>query len=482
MQEFAEDQASLWRNGLEKWGQTPERIARLRESADFAIYTPGSSAGLQLSLVKSFAAPPPELVEDVDLFQDRVSNTVSGLLGLIGVDADPIQSREHILLSNILSQAWSLGESVDLPALIRAVQEPPFASIGVLDIDTFFPQKARFGLAMQLNNLLASPSFAAWMQGDPVDVGSLLYTPEGKPRIAVISIAHLSESERMFFVSLILNEALGWMRAQSGTTNLRALLYMDEIYGYLPPVANPPSKKPLLTLLKQARAFGFGVVLATQNPVDIDYKGLSNAGTWMIGRLQTERDKMRLLDALEAAAAEAAGGFSRQDAERIISGLDKRVFLLHNVHDEAPQLFHTRWVMSYLRGPLTRVQIKTLMDPVKEARAQLEADAAEPEPDSVEQAGAELSDVADASREIPARATNVGGGRDSRARRRIRCGSWDRASPCSRASDADTRRGSRAARARAAWVGACFSVHRCPASGAGATRGARSRAAGVVAH
>jgi hypothetical protein len=292
-----------------------------------------------------------------------VSTTASSLLSLAGVDADPLQSREHILISTLLATAWTQGRDLDLAGLIAQIQTPPFDKVGVLDLESFYSSKERFGLVMALNNLLAAPGFQAWLDGEPLEIQHLLYTPQGKPRLAIFSIAHLNDTERMFFVALLLNQVLGWMRGQSGTTSLRALVYMDEIFGYFPPTANPPSKLPLLTLLKQARAFGLGVVLATQNPVDLDYKGLGNTGTWFIGRLQTERDKQRVLDGLEGAAA--GGPFDRSQMDTIISGLGNRVFLMNNVHDNGPAVFTTRWAMSYLRGPLTRAQIKTLMDPVR---------------------------------------------------------------------------------------------------------------------
>ncbi len=378
--EFAQKQAELWSNGLAEWGQDGARIARLRAAADFAVYTPGSSAGLELSILRSFDAPEPAIREDADLFRERISSTATSVLGLVGIDADPVQSREHILLSTILSDAWARGESVDLPTLIARVQTPPVRRVGVMEIDTFFPPKDRFALAMRLNGVVASPSFAAWTRGEALDIGSLLYTKEGKPRVSVLSISHLSDAERMFFVSTLLNRVVGWVRTQPGTTSLRALIYMDEIAGYCPPVANVPSKAPLLTLMKQARAFGVGVVLATQNPVDLDYKGLSNAGTWFIGRLQTERDKERVLDGLEGAAV---GSFSRAEMDRTLSRLSSRVFLLHNVHEDGPVVMHTRWAMSYLRGPLTRDQIKSLTanrKATRESPASEEATAAAPPP------------------------------------------------------------------------------------------------------
>ncbi len=357
--EYAAKVASTWRNGLAQWGEEPERIARLRESADVAIYTPGSKAGLQLSVLQSFAPPTGAQAEDPTALRDRISAVTSGLLGLLGIDADPLKSREHILIANILDKVWSAGQALDVAALIGAIQKPPFDKVGVFDLETFFPAKDRTGLAMSVNNLLASPGFSAWMEGEPLDVQRLLFTAEGKPRISILSIAHLSDPERMFFVTLVLNELIAWMRNQTGTSSLRALLYMDEIFGYFPPTAMPPSKLPMLTLLKQARAFGLGVVLSTQNPVDLDYKGLSNAGTWLIGRLQTERDKQRVIEGLESALG--GEGFDRATLENLISNLTGRVFLMRNVHDDAPVLFQSRWALSYLRGPLTLTEIQTLM-------------------------------------------------------------------------------------------------------------------------
>jgi hypothetical protein len=358
--EYPKQQAELWSKGLAEWGQSGDRIRMLRNAAEFAIYTPGSNAAIPISVLKSFDAPTGVAAEDREIYAERIQATATSLLGLLGIEADPIQSREHILISNILDATWRDGASLELGQLIQQVQSPPFERVGVLELESFYPSKDRMRLAMQLNNLLASPGFSQWMEGVPLDVGSLLYTPQGKPRVAIISIAHLSDAERMFVVALVLNNALAWMRQQTGTTSLRAILYMDEIFGYFPPVANPPSKMPLLTLLKQARAYGLGVVLATQNPVDLDYKGLANAGTWFIGRLQTERDKERVLEGLEGATTTAGAKFDRGRMEQILAGLGSRVFLMNNVHDDAPTVFETRWAMSYLRGPLTRQQIKQL--------------------------------------------------------------------------------------------------------------------------
>lgn len=363
--DYAAQQADLWKKGLASWGQDGARIKRLRDAADFRIYTPGSNAGIPVSILKSFAAPPETIRDDGELMAERVNTTTTSLLGLLGIAADPLKSREHILISNILNQAWSAGSDLDIAGLIQQIQSPPMKTVGVMDIDSFFPPKDRFELAMSLNSLLAAPGFSNWMEGDPLDIQQMLHTPEGKPRLSIFSIAHLNDAERMFFVSLLLNQTLGWMRTQSGTTSLRAILYMDEIFGYFPPTANPPSKVPLLTLLKQGRAFGLGVVLVTQNPVDLDYKGLSNAGTWFIGRLQTERDKARVLEGLEGIAGGTGMKFDRNAMEQTLAGLGNRIFLLNNVHEDGTEVFETRWDMSYLRGPLTRTQIKSLMDPVK---------------------------------------------------------------------------------------------------------------------
>jgi hypothetical protein len=353
--EFAADQAARWKNGLAEWGQDGVRIRRLRDAAEFAVYTPGSTAGLPVSVLSSFE--PPSLV-DPELLRERVQTTVSSLLALAGVDGEPMKSREHILLSAILLKAWQSGERPDLPTLIQRVQDPPLAKVGVMDVESFFPAKDRFSFAMSINALLASPGFEMWSQGEPLDVAAFLRSPSGRPRVSIFSIAHLDDSQRMFFVALLLNAVTGWMRGQTGTSSLRALLYMDEIFGFFPPVANPPSKTPLLTLLKQGRAAGLGVVLATQNPVDLDYKGLSNIGTWWLGRLQTDRDKARVLDGLEGASD--GGGFDREEVDRLLSGLTGRVFLMRNVHEDGLTLFHSRWALSYLRGPLGRDDIRKL--------------------------------------------------------------------------------------------------------------------------
>lgn len=363
--DFAASQAKLWRDGLAQWGEGPERIQKFVDSVERVIYTPGSSAGIPLTVLQSFHAPPPALVADGDALREQITSAASGLLALLGIDADPVRSREHIFLSNVIEASWRSGRDLDIAQLIQQIQRPPFERIGVVDLEAFFAAKDRAQLAMSLNNLLASPSFASWLEGEPLDVGRLLYTPEGKPRLAVVSISHLDEAQRMFLVTILLSEVLAWIRTQPGTSSLRAILYMDEVFGYFPPSANPPSKRPMLTLLKQARAYGLGCVLATQNPVDLDYKGLANAGTWFLGRLQTERDKARVIEGLEGASAAAGSSFHRGEMEATLAALGNRVFLMNDVNEDRPKVFQTRWALSYLRGPLTRDQIKTLMDPLR---------------------------------------------------------------------------------------------------------------------
>lgn len=369
-QDYAEKVADTWKEGLAKWGEGAERIRKFKNSADVVIYTPASKAGIPLSILSSFAAPSKEMMLDAAAVRDRVLSTTSGLLGLLGINVDPIKSREHILISTIISKSWEKGLDLDLASLIREVQTPPFSKIGVLDIDTFYPAKDRLALSISLNNLLASPGFQAWMEGEPLDINHLLHTPQGKPKLSVISIAHLSDAERMFFVTLLLNQLLSWMRRQSGTTGLRAILYMDEIFGYFPPTSMPPSKIPMLSLLKQARAFGVGIVLATQNPVDLDYKGLANCGTWFIGKLQTERDKMRVLEGLTIASN---GEIQSNDLDRMLALTGNRTFIMRSIYQKDPLIFQTRWSLSYLRGPLTLAQIAKLTgpreDPIKPTKS-----------------------------------------------------------------------------------------------------------------
>ncbi|NIM93231.1 MAG: hypothetical protein GTO18_05915 [Anaerolineales bacterium] len=361
VEQMAGETAELWKNGLADWDIGAERIEQVLGAAQYAIYTPGSDAGLPVSILASLNSPSLSWEQDREALREKISTTVTALLGLVGIESDPMRSREHILLANIFEASWREGKDLDLSELVLQVQNPPFYKLGAFEVEQFYPEEDRFELAMTLNSFLASPSFQAWTEGEPLNPEAMLWASDGTPRQSVFYLAHLPDQERMFFVTLLLSSIESWMRTQPGSPSLRAIVYFDEALGFIPPVKEPPSKAPLMRLLKQARAFGIGMLLTTQNPVDLDYKGLSNAGTWFVGRLQTERDKERLLDGLESAAGER-GGFKRNEADRIISSLGKRVFLLHNVHEKAPQIFYTRWAMAYLRGPVTRGQIKDLND------------------------------------------------------------------------------------------------------------------------
>lgn len=361
--DFAASQAELWTKGLAGWGLGGADISALRDGTDFTIYTPGSEAGVPVNIVGSLQVPAD--MSDAEVVADEIEGYVTGLLGLVGIEADPLSSREHILLSNLIDHSWREGRALDLMTLVGMVGAPPIRKLGVFDLDQFFPEDDRMKLAMQLNGLLASPSFASWAAGPPLDIEAMLFTPEGRPRCAIVTTSHLSDDERQFVTALVLSKLVTWMRRQSGTTDLRALLYMDEVAGYLPPTEKPPTKKPIMLLMKQARAFGVGVILSTQNPVDVDYKALSNAGTWMIGRLQTDRDKARLLDGMSS----ASGGVDVGAVGDTISGLGKREFVLRRAGTEQPEVFTTRWAMSYLRGPMTRDQIELLMDAERDASA-----------------------------------------------------------------------------------------------------------------
>jgi hypothetical protein len=379
IEQAATQAAEQSRQGLVEWDIPIERIQALQDSVEFTVYTPGSDAGVPVSILASLKCPPLAWQDNREVLREKISGTATALLGLVGLqDIDPVRTREHILLANIFEYAWSRGKDLDLGELILQVQTPPFPKLGVFEVNTFFPEKDRFDLAMLLNNILAAPGFQSWIEGTPLDIPSLLTTPDGRPRHCVFYIAHLPDPERMFFVTLLFAAVETWMRSQTGSTDLRTLIYFDEIFGYLPPIGNPPSKQPILRMFKQARAFGVGMVFVTQNPVDVDYKALSNAGTWFIGKLQTDQDKQRLLDGLESAMP---GSLNRAAIDRLISTIGKRVFVLNNIHEQQPVLFQTRWAMNYMAGPLTRAQIPALnqafgnLEPASKGRLP-----AEPEP------------------------------------------------------------------------------------------------------
>jgi hypothetical protein len=376
--ELALSTAETWKKGLEGHGIDGERMRRLREGAEVTIYTPGSGAGVGLNVLGSMKAPGLDWSAQAEIARDEISSLVSSLLVLAGIESDPVSGQEHILLANIIEHFWKKAEDLDLATLVGQIPKPPFRKLGVFEIDTFFPEKDRMELALKLNGLLASPSFASWLEGEPLDIEQLIGGEQ--PRAAIIYMAHLSDEERQFLVTLLLGKTVTWIRSQSGTSELRALIYMDEVFGFAPPTREPPSKTPILTILKQARAHGVGMVLSTQNPVDLDYKAMSNAGTWMIGRLQTENDKRRILEGL----ASASGAIDIGVIDKEISNLGKRQFVLHSTNESAPRLFGTRWAMSYLAGPLTRDQVSTLMS---DRRA-----SSPPPPEEIESSPAEASD------------------------------------------------------------------------------------------
>jgi Helicase HerA, central domain len=394
LDDYAAKTATIWREGLEADGIGADRVRALRGAAEFTVYTPGSESGVPLNVVGSLQAPTLSWDSEAETLRDEIEGTVTSLLGLVGIQADPLASREHVLLANLIEHSWRSGQDLDLGGLIGQIQSPPVRKLGVFEVDTFFPPKERNELALKLNGLVASPAFAAWSAGRPLDPATLLRTPEGKPRCAIVYLAHLSDQERQFVVTLVLSKLVTWMRGQPGTSDLRTLAYMDEVFGFVPPTAMPPAKKPILTILKQGRAFGVGMALATQNPVDLDYKAMSNAGTWLVGRLQTERDKARVLEGLRS----AAGGTDVQALDTAIGGLQKRQFLLVSAKSSTPALFESRWAMSYLRGPLTKDQIETLMRGVP-----LPAEPAPPQPP----AAAEPEPAADESAVAPAVAPGV---------------------------------------------------------------------------
>jgi hypothetical protein len=377
--------AGKWRDGLAGWGIGHDHLAAFKKNVDVTVYSPGSQAGHPLNLLGSLKAPSLSWETDEEQLREEIEGFVAGLLGLVDIESDPLSSREHILLSNLVEHAWRNGRDLDLAQLLVDIQNPPLKKLGVFDLDVFFPQKDRLALAMKLNGLAASPSFSAWMSGTDLDVGAMLDSKNGRTPASIFYLNHLSEPERQFFVTLLLSRVASWMRSQSGTSGLRALVYMDEVYGYAPPTAQPPSKKPILTLLKQARAFGVGLVLSTQNPVDLDYKAMSNAGTWMVGRLQTDRDKARILEGLRSVRGDVAGSM----LDDLITGLGKRQFLLHQTRRDQPALFSTRWAMSYLRGPLTKDELGRLKgDMPPPSRSPTASPSTSPSPEPTAQAPA----------------------------------------------------------------------------------------------
>ncbi len=359
--DFAAAASATWRKGLSEWGLAEADVASYAASRSVRIFTPGATSGIPINLIDSLDAPDLSWDDAEEEIRDEIDSIVTALLGFVKIDADPISSREYILLFSLIEHAWRAGEDLDVESLIGQVASPPFEKVGALPLEAFYSKKERTALMFALNNLVASPPFQVWRKGERIDIESWVRPADGRPQLSIVSTAHLNDEQRIFVTAFLLNKLKSWMRKQPGTSELRCLFYMDEIFGYFPPTANPPTKKPLLTLLKQARAYGVGILLSTQNPVDLDYKGLGNMGFWAIGRLQTAQDQARIREGIEAALADAPDG---ADFEKLIAGVQKRVFLIHDIHRKAPALVHSRWAMSYLRGPITRDELKGLGEAV----------------------------------------------------------------------------------------------------------------------
>ena len=354
--DLAQKMASRWKKGLARHDMDGARVAKLRDRMALKVFTPGAASGRPIDVVAALRRPPADALADDETRAELAAGTVASLLGLAAIKADPMRSPEHLVTAQIIERAWLAGEDLDMETLILRIVDPPFAKVGVFPVDRFWKPDDRMDLAMGLNAVIASPAFAGWAAGEPLDPGALLEPrADGRVPVSVFHMAHLDEGERQFFASMLLGRLLAWSRRQPGTSSLRALLFLDEAFGDLPPhPRNPPTKKPLLTLMKQARAVGVGVLLATQNPVDLDYKALSNAGTWFVGRLSTQQDVKLVSEGLRQAGA---GG---EDIAARIGGLQPRQFVLRDVKEERPILFGSRWAMSFLRGPVTRDELMRL--------------------------------------------------------------------------------------------------------------------------
>ncbi|CAD7286253.1 ATP-binding protein [Campylobacter suis] len=358
-QQMAQSESETWRNGIEATFQNLERVKTYKDSANFTIYTPKSSAGVGVALLSDFMCPN---IKDDESFSNYINSLAASVLSLVGINDEDMNSKEQLLVATIFDTKFKEGRDVSIAELIGFIATPPFSKIGVFDVEQFYPSSERMKLAIKINTLVASPSFKGWSEGVRLEISKMLFDENGKAKCNIFTISHLNDTERMFFVTLLLNEIIAWMRTTEGTSSLRAILYMDEIFGFFPPNGNPPSKTPMLTLLKQARAFGIGCILSTQNPVDLDYKGLSNIGTWFIGRLQTAQDKARVIDGLTGISGSA---LDKSEIETTISNLAKRHFLVKNINDDGLSVISTRWALSYLKGPLSREQISNLMSEQK---------------------------------------------------------------------------------------------------------------------
>jgi hypothetical protein len=363
VEELAEETARRWREGLAGWGLSARDSSALRARAAIRVITPGTSSGESLHVLSPLEVPTDLWEVDEEAAREALSASISLLLRMVKRDPDPTRGREHVLLAHLAERRLRAGQAAGLETLLSDLQAPPIARLGALSVDEFLPPKERASLATDLNALIASPTFASWRRGAPLDVGSWLERDDDRVPITIVSVAHLEDEERQLVLGLVLEQALAWVRGLPGTSDLRAMILFDEVFGFLPPhPSNPPTKRPLLALLKQARAFGVGCVLATQNPIDLDYKALSNAGVWFVGRLQTDADRARVVEGL--VGSEAGGGgaaLDAQDLAAIIKALPPRTFFVRDVHaGRGSTILETRWTLSWLRGPMTRREIRRL--------------------------------------------------------------------------------------------------------------------------
>jgi hypothetical protein len=364
---LAADTAKEREEALQAWGIGDSQLRDFSERVRLRVITPGSNAGEPLDLLSSLQNAAQHWQSDPEGARASLSAAISLVLRLLGLDPDPSKSRAHALLSLFAEHRIQAGLPSDLGDLLKDLLEPPIEMAGALPINQFMSRKERESLAAVLNTLLASPTFAAWRQGAPLAVGDWLAGngPAGDAESSrvpavIVSVAHLEEEERAMVLGLLFEEVLSWVRSLPGSKHLRALIVFDEVFGFIPPhPANPATKQPLVTLMKQARSYGVGLVLATQNPMDIDYRVLSNAGLWFIGRLQTDADRKRVVEGL----AQTTGGDEQSAASltRLIKQLAPRWFVMRNTRaSQNTMLMQPRWAISYLRGPMTPSELKRL--------------------------------------------------------------------------------------------------------------------------
>jgi hypothetical protein len=357
----AESVARTWAQKLADWQLGPSDVADFRARVAPRLFTPGMLAGEPLHVLSGLEQPSSLWQTDVPAARESLSASISLLLRLVGRDPDATRSRDHVVLSVFAERRLRAGETAGVASLLEDVRNPPLDRLGAMSIDEFMPKRDRLSLATALNTLLASPTFESWRTGAPLDIASWVAPrADGRTPAVIVSVAHLDDDERALVLGIILDQLLAWVRTLTGTSHLRALLVFDEVYGFIPPQpANPATKRPLVSLIKQARAFGLGVVLATQNPMDLDYRALSNAGVWCIGRLQTDADRARVVEAL---TGNARGSVDASTLANTLKALAPRWFVLRNVHGHPGLvLLQSRTTLCWLKGPMTRGDLRKLV-------------------------------------------------------------------------------------------------------------------------